>query len=86
MTTVTKPEIMMHLAKAAEHLTEVNSSASVADISNYEEVTEVSQLAFLLTLVAKQFAEGGDQGQARATLKSVRSQLNQLVKEDCNAG
>ncbi len=67
--------IMMHLAKASEHLTEVSNYAPVADIPNYAEVSEVSQLAFLLTLATKQFAEG-DQNQAQATLTSVHSHLS----------
>jgi hypothetical protein len=73
--------IMMHLAKAAEHLTEVSNYAPVANIPNYAEVGEVSQLAFLLTLATKQLAEG-DQKQAQATLKSVHSQLAQMVDDE----
>jgi hypothetical protein len=74
--------IMMHLAQAAEHLTEVCNYAPVANIPNYAEVGEVSQLAFLLTVATKQFAEG-NQDQAQATLKSVHSHLSRLV--DCES-
>ena len=71
--------VLLHLAKAHEHLTEVSNIAPMSSVQNYAEVGETSQLAFYLTLAAKQFAEG-DKSAAQATLKTVFSNLSSIIQ------
>jgi hypothetical protein len=69
-----------HIDKAFEHLTEVSQYAPVANIENHSEVEQVSQMAFLLTLAAKQLAEG-NRDQAQDTLRSVHKHLSDQFDE-----